>query len=45
MSDAELRKKMGQNAHESMKKFAPEKVWDQWNRLIKEILAEHKAII
>lgn len=45
MSDAELRKKMGQNAHESMKKFAPEKVWDQWNRLIKEILAEYKAII
>lgn len=45
MQDAELRKKMGQNAHESMKKFAPEKVWDQWNRLIKEILAEHKAII
>lgn len=42
MSDAELRKKMGQNARESMKKFAPEKIWDQWEALIKEVVAEHK---
>lgn len=42
MSDAELRKKMGQNARESMKQFAPEKIWDQWETLINEVVAEHK---
>lgn len=42
MSDAELRKKMGQNARESMKKFAPEKIWDQWEALINEVVTEHK---
>lgn len=42
MSDAELRKKMGQNARESMKQFAPEKIWDQWEALINEVVAEHK---
>ena len=42
MSDAELRKKMGQNARESMKQFAPEKIWDQWEALIKEVVAENK---
>ena len=43
MSDAELRKKMGQNARESMKKFAPEKIWDQWEALINEVVAENKC--
>ena len=44
MSDAELRKKMGQNARESMKQFAPEKIWDQWEALINEVIAEHKKV-
>lgn len=33
---------MGQNARESMKQFAPEKIWDQWEALINEVVAEHK---
>ena len=43
MSDAELRKKMGENARKSMEKFAPEKIWDQWEALIKEVVAENKC--
>lgn len=43
MSDAELRKKMGQNARESMKQFSPEKIWDQWEALINEVVAENKC--
>ncbi len=42
MSDAELRRKMGQNARESMKQFSPEKIWDQWELLINKVVAEHK---
>ena len=38
MQNEELRKQMGQNAKESMKKFAPEKIWNQWENLIKEII-------
>ena len=34
MSDQELRTKMGQAAKESMAAYAPEKIWDQWERLI-----------
>ena len=30
MQDAVLRKKIVQNARESMKQFAPEKIWDEW---------------
>ena len=42
MEDAELRKKMGQNARESMKQFAPEKIWDEWEDLINKVVEESK---
>lgn len=42
MQDAELRKKMGQNARESMKQFAPEKIWDEWEDLINKVVEESK---
>lgn len=42
MKDAELRKKMGQNARESMKQFAPKKIWDEWEDLINKVVEERK---
>lgn len=42
MQDAVLRKKMGQNARESMKQFAPEKIWDEWEDLINKVVEESK---
>lgn len=35
MGNQKLRVQMGQAAHESMKRFAPEKVWDTWENLLK----------
>lgn len=35
MENQKLRVQMGQAAHESMKRFAPEKVWDTWEDLLK----------
>lgn len=35
MRDQKLRVQMGQAAHEAMKRFAPEKVWDTWENLLK----------
>ncbi len=37
MADDNLREKMGQNAIESMKPFAPEKVFNQWEELFKGV--------
>lgn len=42
MQDAVLRKKMGQNARESMKQFAPEKIWDECEDLINKVVEESK---
>lgn len=38
MQNKELRKQMGQNAKESMKQFAPEKIWNQWEDLMKKVI-------
>lgn len=38
ISNEELRKKMGVNAYKSMKVFAPEKIWDQWEILINKLI-------
>ena len=35
MKDNNLRIKMGKNARLSMEKYAPEKIWDDWERLLK----------
>lgn len=42
MEDQELRERMGRAAHESMKEFAPEKIWDQWEALMQDVIAKHK---
>lgn len=42
MFDAELRMKMGENARESMVQYAPEKIWNQWEALINEVVNKHK---
>ena len=39
MSDTELRKKMGQQAREDMKQYAPEVIWKRWDELLKKIHA------
>ena len=43
MENQELRERMGRVAHESMKEFAPEKIWDQWEALMQDVIAKHKA--
>ena len=40
MSDEELREKMGKAAKEDMKQYAPDKIWDMWEKLIEKILNE-----
>ena len=37
MADRELRIRMGKNTHEEMMKYAPEKIWNQWEQLLKNI--------
>ena len=37
-SDADLRRKLGGNARESMKAFAPGKIWDEWEALINNVI-------
>ncbi len=37
MSDEELREKMGQAAKEDMKQYAPDKIWDMWEKLIEQV--------
>lgn len=41
MFDDKLRKQMGENARESMKAFAPEKIWNAWDTLIQEAVENH----
>lgn len=37
MQDAELRGRMGRAAREESQRYAPEKIWDQWENLLKEV--------
>lgn len=37
MSNRELRIRMGRNACEKMKEYAPEKVWEQWEKLLMDV--------
>ena len=37
MSDRDLRVTMGKQAHIAMKAYAPEKIWDTWERLLKNV--------
>jgi len=37
MDDQKLRATMGRAGHEMMKQYAPDKVWDQWEKLLFEI--------
>lgn len=41
MRNRKLREQMGKAAHESMKKFASERIWDQWETLMKDVIARH----
>ena len=40
MSDEKLREKMGKAAKEDMKQYAPDRVWDTWEKLMENILNE-----
>ena len=37
MIDEELREKMGKAAKEDMKQYAPDKIWDMWEKLIEQV--------
>lgn len=41
MKDQALREELGHAAHEAMKAYAPEKIWDQWEALMKDVVAKH----
>lgn len=38
MNDQQLRIKLGQKARKSMAAYAPEKIWDQWEALLKSLV-------
>ena len=40
MGDRALRVRMGQAARESMKQYAPEAIWDAWEKLLKNVAAK-----
>ena len=40
MGNVSLRKTYGKNAHEYAKRFAPDKIWKQWNDLLQECVEE-----
>ena len=42
MENHELREKMGKAAHEAMKQFAPEKIWDKWEELLEKVVGNHR---
>ncbi len=39
MENQQLRSQMGRAAHESMKQYAPEHIWGQWEKLLQETVA------
>ncbi len=41
MSDKQLRIKMGKSAHEMMKEYAPDKIWDQWEMLMRKVIGDY----
>lgn len=42
MVSKELRYKIGGKAHNSMKKYAPDNVWSQWESLIQKTADHHR---
>lgn len=42
MRDQDLRLRLGAQAKEDMKEFAPERVWDQWEDLLTELVEKHR---
>ena len=38
MKDRELRSRMGQQAHNAMKQYAPESIWNQWENLLRNVV-------
>ncbi len=39
MADRDLRIRMGEKAREAMKAYAPDTIWDTWERLLEETAA------
>lgn len=42
MRDQDLRLRLGAQAKEDMKEFTPERVWDQWEDLLTELVEKHR---
>ena len=43
MQDREIRSRMGQYAHEAMRKYTPESVWNQWENLMKKVIHSNRT--
>lgn len=43
ISNKSLRVSMGKAAKEEMKQYAPEKIWDKWEELMRKVIREHVA--
>ncbi len=43
MENQELRVRMGRAAHESMKEFSPDQVWNAWENLLMETVSAHET--
>ncbi len=43
MSDNRLRARLGRSAHESMKAYAPDKIWDMWAQLLENVIQSMSA--
>ena len=42
MKDEEKRKRYGDNAKQSMAGYAPEVIWDMWDKLLQETVGEYR---
>lgn len=41
MEDQDLRVRMGRAAHEAMRAFAPDRIWDQWEQFLYDTVRKH----
>lgn len=45
MSDACLRKRLGEEARKTIKNYAPEKIWNRWEDLLKRVVRQKRPLI
>ena len=45
MSDACLRKRLGEEARKTIKNYAPEKIWNRWEDLLKRVVRQKRPLV